>query len=228
MNKNICICIKEPNFSLCKKLLVNVEVAEIRLDGASLPPNEIQQIFSLPSQLIATCRPNGKIKTKEARKMALLTAIVAGAAYVDLEIESDANYISEIIQTARLQECLVILSYHNYEMTPTKKQLEDVVAYGFSKGADIVKISSQVNNDSENARLLSLYDTCAKFENKKIIAFGMGEKGKISRLAAPLLGAPFVYASPEIGGETGPGQMKANTMLEIYNLLNAGKSERRI
>ena len=53
-----------------------------------------------------------------------------------------------------------------------------------------------------------------------MIALGMGKKGKITRLAAPLLGAPFTYASPAAGSETGPGQLEMDTLIKIYSLLS--------
>jgi 3-dehydroquinate dehydratase type I len=215
----ICLCIGKPSVTSCKDLLAGVELAEIRLDGAVLAPDEIQQIFSLPTALIATCRPNPGTRTEEQRKMTLLTAVVAGADYMDLEIEAGVDFKKELIQTARLQECRVILSYHNDECTPSKKQLEDIIEQGFAEGADLVKIACRVHTESDSARILSLYDYPGRLHMGKMIALGMGEKGKITRLAAPLLGAPFTYASAAAGNETGPGQLDKDTLIGIYNLL---------
>ena len=92
------------------------------MDGAALSLDEIKQIFSLPSKLIATCRPNPAIRGEEERKKTLLTAIEAGAAYVDIEIEAADDFKKEIMQTARLRGCRVILSYHNYDKTPPKSE----------------------------------------------------------------------------------------------------------
>jgi 3-dehydroquinate dehydratase-1 len=223
----ICICIGEPAVEFCKKILVDpdVEMAEIRLDGAGLTPVEIQTVFSLHSRLIATCRP-GK-HTRDERAKILTTAIEAGAAFVDLEIEADPAFRNELIQTARDQECRVILSYHNFENTPDRKELEAIVDQCFSAGADIVKVACQVHSMSDCIRILSLYNhpeinhkNDTPGELRQIIAVGMGEKGKITRVAAPFLGAPFTYASILRGLETAPGQLDGNTLGKIYRLLN--------
>jgi 3-dehydroquinate dehydratase type I len=215
----ICLCIGKPSVALCQELLPGVELAEIRLDGAELSPHEIQRIFTLHANLIATFRPNAGDEAPEKRKMALLTAVEAGAAYVDIEIEAGTLYKKEIMQTARQQECQVILSYHNHENTPSKKQLETIIEQCFSQGADIAKIACRVHSEADSARILSLYDYPGQFHHGKITAIGMGEKGKITRLAALLLGAPFTYASQSTGRETAPGQLDKDTLEKILGLM---------
>lgn len=229
----ICICIGEPTVKHCRKILPDpdVEMAEIRLDGTYLSAKEIQTIFSIHPRLIATCRPGNH--TRKEREIVLATAIIAGAAFVDIEIEADPAFKEELIQTARVQGCRVILSYHNFEITPPRDELETIVNQCISDGADIVKVACQVHSVSDCIRLLCLYDLHhpnVKIDNKtdskktgdscQIIAIGMGEKGKITRVAAPFLGAPFTYASIVTGLETAPGQVDADTLGKIYRLLN--------
>lgn len=216
----ICLCIGKPSVGLCQELLPGVELAEIRLDGADLSADEIRRIFTLHTNLIATYRPSPGTVSAGKRKMALLTAIEAGAAYVDIEIEAGAAYKKEIMQTARQRECRVILSYHNYENTPSKKQLEMIIEQCFSEGADIAKIACQVHSEADSARILSLYDYPGQLHQGKIAAFGMGEKGKITRLAASFLGSPFTYASLSRGNETAPGQLDKDTLERILGWIS--------
>lgn len=216
----ICLCIGKPSVGLCQELLPGVELAEIRLDGADLSADEIRRIFTLHDNLIATYRPSTGTDSAGKRKMALLTAMEAGAAYVDIEIEAGAAYKKEIMQTARQRECRVILSYHNYENTPSKKQLEMIIEQCFSEGADIAKIACQVHSEADSARILSLYDYPGQLHQGKIAAFGMGEKGKITRLAASFLGSPFTYASLSRGNETAPGQLDKDTLERILGWIS--------
>jgi len=205
--------------ALCQELLPGVELAEIRLDGADLSFDEIHRIFTFHANLIATYRPKAGNEAPGKRKMALLTAVEAGAAYVDVEIEAGAPYKKEVMQAARQQGCRVIISYHNYINTPSKKQLEAIIEQCFSEGADIAKIACQVNSEADSARILSLYDYPGQLHQGKVAAIGMGEKGKITRLAAPLLGAPFTYASTSMGKETAPGQLDKDTLEKILDLI---------
>ncbi len=48
----------------------------------------------------------------------------------------------------------------------------------------------------------------------------MGDAGRITRVAAPLLGSEFTFASPGEGRETAPGQMSASQLNAIYKILN--------
>lgn len=213
----ICLSLGNPSVELCQELLPGVELAEIRLDGADLSLEQIQWIFTFHDNLIATYRPKAGNEAPGKRKIALLTAVEAGAAYVDIEIEAEAAFKKEIMQAARLRGCRVILSYHNYENTPSKKQLDAVIEQCFSEGADIAKIACQVHSEADSARILSLYDYPGQFHQGKITAIGMGEKGKITRLAAPLLGAPFTYASQAPGKETAPGQLDKDTLEKLLD-----------
>lgn len=208
----ICISIKEPNFEACKKALQNVELAEIRMDEIGLNDSEIKELFASPVSLIATCRP-GKIADKD-RLGLLKKAIEAGADYVDIELEAPDNFKEDILQVAKNNDCKIIISYHNHEKTPSKRELEETLDWCFDSRADIAKIACMVNSNADNSRILSLYDT-----DRTIVAIGMGEKGKLTRIAAPLLGAPFTYASVSPCKETAEGQMDVDTMKNILETL---------
>ena len=208
----ICISIAEPTLELIFKAIENEELAEIRLDLIDLSEKEIETLFSQNIKLIATCRP-GKYSDNK-RKTILKRSIEAGAAYVDIELEATDDFKTEIVTFAKKKNCKVIISYHNYDNTPPKGELEQVVDWCFECGADIAKIVCKVNHISDNARLLSLYE-----QDKEIIAFGMGEKAKFTRIAAPFLGAPFTYASVSMGKETADGQIDKTMLAKLLEML---------
>lgn len=84
-------------------------------------------------------------------------------------------------------------------------------------GADVAKVATQVNSKADNARLLSLYSN-----EKALVVLGMGEKGKITRLIASLLGAEFTFASMDDGEATAPGQISYSKMKTLIENLNKG------
>jgi 3-dehydroquinate dehydratase type I len=59
----------------------------------------------------------------------------------------------------------------------------------------------------------------ARQKGVKVIAFCMGEKGKISRIVAPLLGSYLTYAAWSKGKEAAPGQMTIKEMMEIFRIV---------
>jgi 3-dehydroquinate dehydratase type I len=212
----ICVSIADIDFEQCRTALNDIEMAEIRLDLLNFSPAQVKEIFSMPIQLIATHRP-GNISEKK-RKEILISAVEAGAAYVDVEIETETTFKEAVKQVCRKKGCKVIISYHNYEKTPSKNELETIIEQCFKDGADIAKVACQVNCEADAARILALYDYDRENNReKKIVFIGMGEKGKIIRLVAPLLGAHFTFAALSAGKETAPGQMDRQTLQEILD-----------
>lgn len=214
----ICVSIADISFDQCREILRDCEMAEIRLDRVDFSLPQVREIFSLHPRLIATCRP-GKF-SEEEREALLLTAIEAGAAYVDIEVDTGAEFLDAVTGACRKKSCKVIISYHDYENTPSREDLKTMLKWCFLAGADVAKIACQVNCEADAARILSLYDVdCRGNGGKKIVAIGMGELGKITRPAALLLGAPFSYAALSQGKETAPGQLSRKTLADILNCL---------
>ncbi|MGB8953376.1 MAG: type I 3-dehydroquinate dehydratase [Candidatus Aminicenantales bacterium] len=212
----ICVSLGISDFSECRRILKNLDWAEIRLDQARFSREQVRKIFALPKNLIATCRPGSHSEAE--RKQYLLDAVHAGARYVDLEIESLPAFKSAIIKDARLKGCRIILSYHNFQNTPSERVLAGKVRKCFRSGADIAKIVCKVNSNFDTVKILSLYGN-EYAKQGKILALGLGKKGKITRVAAVLLGAPFTFASLKKGYETAEGQMDKRSLEKIWTLL---------
>lgn len=215
----LCVSIAEPTIEKVIARLDNIECAEIRLDAGNFNPDECREMFekcSAGRTLIATYRA-GMI-SEDDRSNALKESISHGAAYVDLEIENSSEFNSPLIAHAREKGCTVIISYHNYEMTPDNEELCAIVNECRAKGADLAKIATLAQGPSDAARLLSLYDR-SRFDFP-VLCLGMGEAGKITRIAAPLLGAPFTFAAPVQSKCTAPGQLCYEVMRKFYALMD--------
>jgi len=196
----------------CLDALEGLAFAEIRLDKMAVAIGDVRNIFSRHSRLIATCRP-GEIED-EKRKVFLIEAISAGAAFVDLEVDSEDTFKNEIVRHARARGCRVIVSYHDFERTPKRAELEHVVDWCFETGADIAKIACRVNSTGECALLLGLLH-----DSRPLVVVGMGRKGRITRIVAPLLGSLFTYASAGEGRETEEGQIDRESLEGIWERL---------
>lgn len=211
----ICVSIAEPTFEECLAALEGLELAEVRLDKVSLSREEIARLFAAPVKLIATCRPGGL--PDEERKAILLTALAAGAAFVDIEVQSGPDLRQPVIEAARGRGSRVIMSYHNHEETPLRQALTLMVEECFDLGADIAKIVCRVKSPQDCVRLLSLYET-----RQNVIALGLGRLGVITRIAAPFLGAPLTYASLGPGKETAEGQPDYKTLETVMKFVRNG------
>jgi 3-dehydroquinate dehydratase-1 len=211
----ICVSIAEKDLEKCIESIKKVEIAEIRIDLTEFNDDEIRKVFSLRKKLIATCRP-GKIRDAERMEM-LRIAIESGSTYIDIEYEAPAGYKNDLIEFAHLHQCDVIISYHNYDRTPELEELENIVHNCYAQGADLAKIATHVNVNRDNSKILSLYKAPGR-----LVAIGMGDLGRISRIVAPFLGAEFTYASLNDSDTTAPGQISyvrlAQFILEIQQI----------
>jgi 3-dehydroquinate dehydratase type I len=208
----ICISIPEKHRGKAISIANMAEMAEIRIDMAGFSAKDVAFVFSKSeSKLIATCRPD--MVSDEQRIGLLKIAIENGAAYVDIEIDASNEVKEEIIPFAQSYNCQIIISYHNYESTPSIKELEALIKQGFEEKADIVKIATTAETVQDSARLLSLYQT-----ERPIVALAMGELGKITRVANIALGSPFTFASLSAESITAPGQLTVDEMKPFLNI----------
>lgn len=208
----ICISIADVTADEACRIIKDNEISEVRLDRIQFAERDLEKIFT-SGKTVATFRPADGIDNSKRMEI-LKTAIRYGASYIDIEVENNDVYKNELKKTASLSGCKTIVSYHDYDKTPVMRELEQLISWCFEGGADIAKIACQVNSKSDAARLLSLYSS-----GKPIISIGMGEAGKITRIAAPLLGAPFTYASLDAARGTAPGQIEAAKLKKIIDMI---------
>jgi 3-dehydroquinate dehydratase-1 len=197
--------------------LKGVDRAEIRLERLAPTDEQLKEIFALPVELVATMRPGQH--NDEARAHVLSLAAASGAAYVDVELDSPAPFREKVVAACRHTRCRVIVSFHDFEKTPEREALRDVVEDSFAAGGDVAKVACLARSPREAARLLALLD-----DGRPIIAIGMGPWGTITRLAAPLLGSPFTYAAPAAGKETAPGQLTVEQLQRLLGEVHCGPS----
>lgn len=215
----ICVSISKGSVPEIKSILDQVELAELRLDMLRLEPKDVEKLFDTPVWIIATCRQTDDMKP-EKRKLLLEAAINSGVDMVDIDIDSIGSEAGgkEVFQMVdKLKDeagFTLIVSYHNYEHTPGEEELNQIVQACFAAGAHIAKISCQVNKPLDNLRLLKLLDRPGR-----VVVSGMGELGKVTRVAALELGAPFTYASWKKEEETAPGQLTIDEMKKVQGLM---------
>lgn len=201
LRSKICVSIAEPSVRACLDALRKVSFAEVRLDAIDgVAPDEVAAIFSLPLRLIATCRPGSG--REDDRLALLLAAVAAGTRYVDVELETDVAFRASVVNAARAAGTEIIVSHHDYARTPCREDLCAIVDACFAAGADVAKVACHANDARDASRLLGLLD-----DPRRLVIIGMGAEGMITRVAGPLLGGEFTFASQREGAETAPGQL---------------------
>jgi len=161
--------------------------------------------------------------TERERVELLKEAVSLGADYVDIEARTEKHLLRELITQIEKHHGRTkwIISSHDFSGTPPGEALKKRFDACARTKADIVKICTYAHAMEDNLRVLELIPY-ARHKDRGIIALCMGEKGKISRVMAPLLGASWSYASLEKGAESAPGQLTSKETRLIYTILHAG------
>ena len=201
----ICTTIQNRSFEEILDILdrPDMGMAEIRLDRCPLDNEQIEELFSGSDvPLVATCRVGEGMSPADAESK-LITAIRAGAAYVDVEIEAPAMMSKRIRREAHECGTTLIRSYHDFEGTDSLMALEAISEKCRHLGGEIVKIVTTARTPQEAERVLQLYGSSSA---GTLIAFSMGEYGRMTRLECLKKGAPFTYAALSEEEAAAPGQ----------------------
>lgn len=217
-SQKVCVSISG-DFITCLQQLSSAPLVEIRLDLCSLNNTERLELYRRAGKgsFIVTCR------TDHSTAIPLLEeAILNGATCIDIDVRQPKFMIDHLKEVARKHDCKLLLSYHNFDTTPTKKELLEIIYEMKMLEGDYMKVCTFVRTERDNSKLLSLYD-----HTDNLIAFGMGDLGRISRLAATFCGAPFTYVSPNSKNNTAPGQLTKQELLAASTPLRS-KYERAL
>lgn len=207
----ICVSLANKDIDSIFQILErpDVQMAEVRLDSCPLTMEEVEDLFSsIDKPLIATYRLADASQVAEAEAK-LLTAIQAGAAFLDLDIDAPAMMCKRLRREARESGTLLIRSFHDAEGTDSTRSLSAVAEKCIHLGADIVKIATTAASEADVDKVLRLYDL---FPPENLVAFCMGDAGSRSRVECLAKGAPFSYAALSPEEATAPGQMSLADM----------------
>jgi 3-dehydroquinate dehydratase type I len=194
------------------------DLVEVRLDYMESKGGltRIREATSLP--LIATNRRRDQgglhVGSEEARIETLLDACETGFDHVDLELTTGS--IKDVGHKVKSHGAKLIISYHDFAMTPEKGGLKEIMLQERRMGADICKIVGTSRTHRDNLTYLSFLN---ENPGANLVCFGMGEAGTMSRVFSPLFGGAFTYASARAGGESAPGQLAIADLKDLYRLL---------
>lgn len=224
----ICIALAAPDTVELLKIIErereSADMIEIRLDALTKPAsNDLKRcIEACKCPVICTCRHSSEggnwQGTEEELKEILLSAADNGASFVDIELSAGKIFISDLSDQLKTSKCGIIVSFHDFSGTPDRTALVDIMKKEQEAGADIGKIVVMASEKKDCYNTLSLYPEAAK-KKFSLVAFSMGDRGRISRLACLAMGAPFTFAAPDSSEETAPGQIKASHMRKLFDNL---------
>ena len=218
MRYKICASVTEKTPKRLKQTLAKAlkksDYAEIRFDflNPNLVPDALQQIKKDLRKCVCTLRPvseGGKFEGGEKNRISIIKLI---AEYNPFLLDVELNTLSKNKNLRRYLKNTgtdILVSWHNFKQTPSNSALKKKLTQ-MKKISNNIKIVTMAKSINDATQVLSLY----KNNNTKLIAFSMGNYGRISRILCLFLGSPYTYAS--LGKPIAPGQFSVDEVKSIF------------
>ncbi|WP_459537441.1 type I 3-dehydroquinate dehydratase [Methanobrevibacter sp.] len=187
------------------------DILEFRIDALKNPEiSEIKKtIEEINFPMIATNRINsegGSFKGSEEDRFRILYECCDLVDYVDVELQSDDEYINRIHETGTK----TIVSYHDFEKTPDLNEIMYIVSKEQELG-DIAKVAFMPQDLEDTLTVLAVLSHC-----ENTIAISMGDLGSYTRVMASKFDSPITFAAGT--DVTAPGQIDIETMKALLNM----------
>ena len=173
--------------------------------------------------VILTCRGHweGGIKeVSESAKDAVYEAAVEEglADFVDKELCYGERKLREWKERANSKGISLIVSYHNFEKTPSKEFIYSQLAQQIRYGADVAKAALMPRSEEDVLNVLSATLAVRRdFPDTPLITMSMGRLGMHSRVVGGLYGSDLTFA---VGiAASAPGQIPAAQMRSAFELM---------
>jgi len=194
-------------------------MVELRADyiNGLVPKTDLKNLIEAAQlPLIVTCRPaweGGQYEGPEQERLEILkTAAELGADYIDVEFQVVRDFLQMCIPPEGVK---LIISYHDFDKTPTDDSLNRLVADMHAVGCHVVKIAAMANDISDSMRMLQLLE---RQNGRATVALSMGERGLPARILAPKYGGYITFGALHAGAESAPGQPTVQELRDVYRV----------
>lgn len=160
------------------------------------------------------------ISLNEEEVIALYTAVCASRNIdiIDFEMSNDPANIIQVRAASKANDVKLILSYHNFSLTPELEFLNQRLRQAELLGADIAKVAVMPRHLDDVLTLLSATLQSSQKLNIPLISMSMGPYGALTRLFGWTFGSALTFA---VGANSSaPGQVPIedlNTVLAILH-----------
>lgn len=196
--------------------LEGIDIIELRVDQFSQIDigyirEKAKLVKDMEFYLLLTVRSKeegGGIDLTDEFRLEIFKKTIDIADIVDIEFTSK-SIRQDVVKLAKDNRKLCLISYHDFEKTPSVDFIQHYVNSAVDIGADIVKFAFKANSLDDIANVLCITH---KNRDKKLVSILMGDIGKISRVVGFVFGSLITYTY--IGESFAPGQIEAKRLIE--------------
>ncbi len=191
------------------------DIIELRLDSLTDNLDQITAFLTdnkLDTPILATARhpeEGGCHSLNASARQELYLRFLPLVDSIDIELRS-LTEMNEVIDATRSAGKTVILSFHDFESTPSIAAIQSKIDQAIEAGADVCKIA--IHLDSQSA-LDELIPICESESRINLSMMGMGPLGKPSRLAFARAGSVLNYGY--LKEANAPGQWPAKELKHL-------------
>ena len=204
------------NLSFAKSLKINfVEFRIDYLENISKLSEILDILGDYNFYTIGTIRvkfEGGKFPFDENR-LILFEQILEHPSVYLVDIEFKSKIVKEVIDLAKKKKKYSIVSYHDFEKTPSVQEILKIYDEIYSLNPNFVKLSFKANSFED---VKNLHFAMSQRDHLKIY-MSMGEFGTISRIDSFIFGSIFTYTFTK--SPSAPGQLDLLTLKTILKVL---------
>jgi len=148
-----------------------------------------------------------------------------GPALIDLQYAlcSEAS-VAAVLGQAKAIGCPVMLSYHNFQSTPTVEAMIAKLRAMQTLGADVPKIAVMPHNSGDTIKLLqATWEMYRKYADRPILTMAMAGLGAVSRIAGETFGSALTFGS--VDSASAPGQVEVSELRPMLDALSGTSSK---
>ncbi len=136
---------------------------------------------------------------------------------IDYELSNAADHLRQLREVSRANGVGMIMSYHNFQMTPDAATLDAKFAAAEAQGADVAKVAVMPRAPQDVLALLAATDRARSAIGLPLITMSMGGVGSLSRIVGWVYGSAATFAVGK--SSSAPGQVAIEELRTALGLV---------
>ena len=167
------------------------------------------------------------IPLNEEQVVALIEAVCASRTVelVDFEMNNDPAHIAQVRAAAQAHGVGLVLSFHNFQSTPSQEVLSQRFAQAQQLGADVAKIAVMPQRLEDVLSVLGATLESSQTLNIPVDSMAMGGYGALTRLFGWAFGSAMGFAVGVTA--SAPGQVPIEDMNTVLGILQKSMEPRK-
>lgn len=136
---------------------------------------------------------------------------------VDFEMSNDPAHIHQVRAASTANNIQLILSFHDFQQTPSLRSLKQKFARARELGADIAKVSVMPRSLDDVLTLLSATLQSSQELDIPLVSMSMGGHGSLTRLFGWAFGSAMTFAIGD--SSSAPGQVPIEDLQAVLGIV---------